>query len=172
MTACSFGCTNRTPPDPPSFSLSDPRLAALFDMHNTVRMNAVPTPNPPLPLMVWSEELAEHAADWANNCIMAHADNLGELGEGENWTAWSAAGNLPGEDVVIGWADEAADYNYADNSCSGVCGHYTQVVWRTSTELGCAVQACPFGLTNWDDGREIWICRYREPGNWSGEWPY
>ena len=33
------------------------------------------------------------------------------------------------------WVDEKADYNYASNSCSNVCGHYTQVVWAETTKV-------------------------------------
>jgi hypothetical protein len=34
---------------------------------------------------------------------------------------------------------EAADYDYKTNRCRAGCGHYTQVIWRDTKELGCAV---------------------------------
>ena len=29
---------------------------------------------------------------------------------------------------VDGWVSEKKDYHYSSNSCSGMCGHYTQVM--------------------------------------------
>ena len=54
-----------------------------------------------------------------------------------------------------------------------VCGHYTQLVWRNSTLLGCAYARCtsnsPFqGVPTWD----FWVCDYSPPGNWVGQRPY
>ena len=48
------------------------------------------------------------------------------------------------------------------------CGHYTQVVWRNTTEIGCGVATCKEGALTWD----IWICNYAPPGNIAGQKPY
>ena len=49
--------------------------------------------------------------------------------------AWNSAGT----DDVVGhvrrWAAEVKDYDFDSNGCSGVCGHYTQVVWDESTRV-------------------------------------
>ena len=37
--------------------------------------------------------------------------------------------------MVKGWLAEKADYNYASNSCSNVCGHYKQLVWAKTTKV-------------------------------------
>ena len=72
------------------------------------------------------------------------------------------------------WANEAPNYNYANNTCADVCGHYTQVVWRDSTTLGCGVTQCnvnsPFGagFPNWT----FVVCNYAPPGNFTGQRPY
>ena len=42
------------------------------------------------------------------------------------------------EDAVKSWADEVKDYDYENNKCSKVCGHYTQIVWATTEAVGCA----------------------------------
>lgn len=44
-------------------------------------------------------------------------------------TARSNAGATAdlGNPAVQNWYDEINDYNYDDNKCSAVCGHYTQV---------------------------------------------
>ena len=75
------------------------------------------------------------------------------------------------------WASEAPDYDYASNTCNAppdrTCGHYTQIVWRSSTLVGCAYARCtqnsPFsGFPTWD----FWVCDYSPPGNWVGQRPY
>ncbi|MBV9296765.1 MAG: hypothetical protein JO145_14435, partial [Acidobacteriaceae bacterium] len=61
-------------------------------------------------------------------------------------------------------SSEAKDYQYAANSCFAVCGHYTQVVWRDTREVGC-------GMVH-DARREVWVCDYAPYGNIVGERPY
>jgi len=60
------------------------------------------------------------------------------------------------------------DYTYSTNSCASgkVCGHYTQVVWKNSTKIGCAGVVCSNG------GGIIYGCNYDPPGNYSGQKPY
>lgn len=162
-----------------SHDLSHPRMAAMLDAHNTLRATASPTPEPALDPLIWSNEVAESAGEWASRCIQDHDPDLHDLELGENWRSFSVAGMLTANEVVFesGWALEAADYDYESNTCAGednpfACGHYTQIVWRDTTEVGCAFQECPNGLRNWRDGHEIWVCRYSPPGNWQGQWPY
>lgn len=66
--------------------------------------------------------------------------------------------------MIQAWADEVVDYNYKKNTCAKdkLCGHYTQIVWRDTREVGCAKK-------NYTDGRwkgVIWVCRYSPPGNY------
>jgi hypothetical protein len=155
---------------------NDPRMDGMLEAHNAVRANALPTPDPPLNPLIWSEKLAADATAWAANCIAGHDPDLRQLNQGENWYAWSTANNRTPADIVLGGASEADDYDYDSHTCHGGdaidCGHYTQIVWRDTTHVGCAVQVCTDGMENWEDGREIWFCRYFPPGNWIGERPY
>jgi pathogenesis-related protein 1 len=72
--------------------------------------------------------------------------------------------------VVGNWLEERACYQYgplghpAECSCPGGCGHYTQIVWRSSTQVGCGVATC--------GGQEIWTCQYAPAGNMVGDAPY
>ncbi len=93
---------------------------------------------------------------------------------GENLAANAPEGNTVAQAFKT-WADEQASYNYATNSCAAGqdCGHYTQVVWRNTTRLGCGVTTCttgsPFtGFPRW----ELWVCNYAPPGNVAGQRPY
>lgn len=147
--------------------------AAMVAAHNDVRVELK------LPVLRWSDRLAEDAGRWADElaqkrgCKMEHA---GVEGQGENlyWASpllWSDGRRelqaVTAEKVVAAWASERRDYDHAHNRCRAgkACGHYTQIVWRRTTEVGCAMSVCP-------DQGQIWVCRYQPPGNWVGERPY
>lgn len=144
----------------------------LLAAHDAERAQAVPTPSPALPAMGWHAQAAATAARWAAGCRFQHNPALAGLGE--NIFAASGTGRFTPTQVVQSWASEKANYDYAANTCAvgRTCGHYTQVVWRTSVGLGCARQACtqnsPFGGGAW----EFWVCDYAPAGNLSGARPY
>ena len=149
-----------------------PEARAWLDAHNAVRQSVRPAPAPPLPTLTWSDEAARVAQAWADGCVYQHNQNRGQRGENiaanTPPSAWAVA------DVVSAWAGEASDYDYARNACAAgkVCGHYTQLVWRDTTRVGCAHRTCtgnsPFGSGSW----EFWVCDYEPPGNWVGQKPY
>jgi pathogenesis-related protein 1 len=145
----------------------------MLRVHNQVRAEARPTPVPPLPPLTWSEAAERTAQAWARQCDYQHNPQRGPFGEN---LAAASPGAMSTRQVVEGWASEAADYHPARNSCAPgkVCGHYTQLVWRDTRQLGCAVQRCtrnsPFGarFPVWD----FWVCNYAPPGNVVGRRPY
>ncbi|HZW24291.1 MAG TPA: CAP domain-containing protein [Gallionella sp.] len=129
----------------------------------------------------YSPTLAASAQAWADNlkrtnhCRMRHSKPRGQYGENLYWasaTTWSD-GRLelqnvtPGK-VVDSWGGEKADYDYAANYCppGKMCGHYTQMVWRTTTAVGCARAICE------DTLEQVWVCQYQPAGNRVGNKPY
>jgi pathogenesis-related protein 1 len=72
------------------------------------------------------------------------------------------------KEVVDAWGGEMKDYTYAQNSCAAgkVCGHYTQVVWKNTTTIGCGMAICD------NPKNQIWVCQYLPSGNWVGQKPY
>lgn len=112
----------------------------------------------------WSAELAAYAQEWANQLLANGRFGHRESGAyGEN--IFMARGRQwPAGEVVNRWASEVRNYNHASNSCQGVCGHYTQIVWRGTTQVGCGVARSA--------DQEIWVCNYNPPGNFVGERPY
>ena len=138
----------------PRVSLAHDLLAA----HNVVRVRVGVAP------LMWSNRLAASAQDWADTLIehrqffhrpkSAYGENLFEI----TGAAASSA------QVVDAWAAESRNYDHASNKCHGVCGHYTQIIWSDTKEVGCAVAR--------SGGREVWVCEYDPPGNWVGKRPY
>lgn len=148
-------------------------VAPMLAAHNQVRSRHG------LPPLSWSKSLAKNAAMWADHlatersCKMQHAKGAGQ-GENLYWASavtWSDGRrdvqSVTPAQVVSSWASEEADYDYARNSCrpGKACGHYTQIVWKNSTSVGCAKRTC-------SDKSQVWVCRYLPPGNWIGKKPY
>jgi pathogenesis-related protein 1 len=117
-----------------------------------------------VPPVRWSNRLAAHAQEWANHLLQERQfSHRPHPIFGENLFDITGARAAPSE-VVGDWASEARDYSYRANTCRAVCGHYTQLVWAGTREVGCAVAR--------DPGREVWVCNYDPPGNWIGQRPY
>jgi len=117
--------------------------------------------------LTWSSTLATYAQQWANtlkaqNCAMQHRSN-NQYGEN---LYWSSGMSPTSQSVVDSWASEIANYTYATNSCATgkMCGHYTQVVWKDTKEVGCGKASC--------GSAQIWVCNYNPPGNYVGQKPY
>jgi pathogenesis-related protein 1 len=122
----------------------------------------------------WSAELASDAQAWAdylaaNDRFEHDASIRGQ--QGENLAA--SFGYANPIDIGVGsWIDER-NYNYvpgvtlseAMSRATGVIGHYTQIVWRDTTQLGC-------GLATGRDGMSKLVCRYNPPGNNLRQVPY
>jgi pathogenesis-related protein 1 len=129
----------------------------------------------------YSPALAESAQAWADNlkltnhCQMRHSKPDGRYGENLYWASalsWSDGRKdlqkVNARKVVDSWGSEQSDYDYARNSCTPgkMCGHYTQMVWRTTRTVGCAVAVCE------DSKEQVWVCQYQPAGNWIGRKPY
>jgi uncharacterized protein YkwD len=116
----------------------------------------------------WSTKLQSYAQSYANqrigDCKLQHSG--GPYGENIFWG--SAGADWKAADAVNAWVGEKSDYNYASNSCAAgkQCGHYTQVVWRATTSIGCARVVCN------NNGGVFIICSYDPPGNFAGQKPY
>jgi pathogenesis-related protein 1 len=106
---------------------------------------------------------------------MQHSKPDAKYGENLYWASaiqWSdgkrEVQQVNPKKVVDAWGSEVKDYDYARNTCTlgKMCGHYTQVVWKNTTRVGCAVAVCE------ESSEQVWVCQYQTPGNWVGEKPY
>ena len=153
----------------------------ILDIHNREREAVGVRP------LVWSDSLAAGAQAWAeeiaslrlrldrcdqdsSQCPPPSNVNQRERDQGEN-IAW---GPYPGREyraasLAESWANERRNYvpgtpieprfGYPE----GVYGHYTQMVWGHTFEIGCGFAQRDFSIL---------VCRYAPGGNWIGDVPY
>jgi pathogenesis-related protein 1 len=69
-------------------------------------------------------------------------------------------------DVVNAWYNEVSDYNYVLGAAvfGQTSDHFTQIVWKGTTDIGCASKSCP------SLGGTFYICDYSPPGNYIGQY--
>jgi uncharacterized protein YkwD len=141
-------------------------IGAVLQEHNVYR-----TPLG-LPGLEWSDALAKDALAWGEQLAKGdrgqHDPQIRSMNEGENlW--WGTANAFSYVQMVDGWGGEKKDFVYGTfPECktrrSAVVGHYTQIVWKTTRSVGCALVS---------NGRtDFLVCRYGPPGNMEGEKPY
>ena len=123
------------------------------------------------PPLQWDSTLAAHAASYgpvlASIRTLVHSPRAGRPGERENLAmAWH--GTMGPEQLVGMWSDEKRQLESRSLLFPGVSrtgrwediAHYTQMVWPTTTRVGCAIYSA-----DWD----YLICRYSPPGNIDGK---
>jgi hypothetical protein len=146
-------------------------LPASFDQrilaaHNRERLDLGLEP------LSWSPTLAQSAQRWADTLASTgrfeHAPENPYTPEGENLWAGTKGYYTP-EAMVDAWIREKKFFHpgvFPDNSTTGRVediGHYTQVIWRATTQVGCAQATSA--------SEDILVCRYAEAGNYRGERP-
>ncbi|KAG8437536.1 hypothetical protein GDO86_008301 [Hymenochirus boettgeri] len=154
----------------------------IIELHNKLRGQVYPSASN-MEYMTWDDELERSSEAWAHECIWEHGPAGLLMSIGQNlavhWGRYRSPANQ-----VQSWYDEVKDYTYpypheckpyCPERCSGpMCTHYTQIVWATTTKVGCAVNVCK-RMNVWGD---IWenavylVCNYSPKGNWIGEAPY
>jgi pathogenesis-related protein 1 len=151
---------------PAAGDVTQGRADELVRAHNAWRLRAGVLP------LRWAADLAARAQARAGRlaalgCVLEHGplpedvgENLYRMGplheEGRRGVLFVVAAT----EVVDAWGAEAANYSARDDVCvwNRICGHYTQIVWRTTEEVGCGMSVCPtLG--------QIWVCDYRPRGN-------
>ena len=131
-------------------------LAGILEAHNRYRDRHCAPP------MTWSKEVAAVAQAYADqlrddDCSFEHSSN----GYGENLAMFGPVGTGSAEAVVQGWYEEVAEYDFGSGGFAMNTGHFTQVVWKGTTQLGCGVAYC-------GQSAELWVCNYAPAGNVQG----
>src|SRR5438067_10040579 len=131
--------------------------------HNAVRARAGVSP------LVWDNALGSAAALYAAQMAFTgrfeHSNRKARPDTGEN--LWMGThGTFPVEAMIGGWTSEKRWFVpgvFPGNSRTGNwedVGHYTQMIWSTTTRVGCALAATP--------RVDYLVCRYSGAGNIDG----
>ena len=106
------------------------------------------------PDLQWDKDTAafaeQYVASQSCDADLKHSGG-GEKEYGENL----ALGVQTAEDGINFWYSEVKDYNYEKPEFSLKTGHFTQVVWKSATKIGCAEKKCNSGIylsCNYDKG--------------------
>jgi hypothetical protein len=123
--------------------------------------------------LVWSAQLAAHAKKWSQalavSDMMEHSAAAADGSEGENLWFGSKDDYSP-EEMIGHFIDEKAMFKrgvFPDVATTGRwqdVGHYTQLIWKDTREVGCAITS--------NQRRDVLVCRYTPMGNVVGEKAY
>ncbi|KIW29186.1 uncharacterized protein PV07_05016 [Cladophialophora immunda] len=157
-------------PSPASTSVSSDYQQGILDSHNMHRDNAS------VPHLTWSDDMASIAAQIAASCVYAHDTSTGGGGYGQNIGAGAPPSDIPAmitDEMYNGEINFYPAYGVEpDMSNFEKWGHYSQIVWKSTTSVGCATQYCPNGLANTGGNVSPYftVCNYSPPGNFGGEY--
>jgi pathogenesis-related protein 1 len=152
----------------------------ILDIHN--RERAAVNVQVPIPPLTWNNDLAAAAQTWADHlktlglrcdpspgtCPPAPHDPSIQGIQGENLSGPGTAGAFTTAQRVERWVNEKQNYDGTPikrwEPGMPVTGHYTQMVWRNTQQIGCAASS--------DGNVDFLVCRYSPPGNYLGQMPY
>jgi uncharacterized protein YkwD len=150
----------------------------ILDLHNQARAEVG------VPPLTWSDTLAASAQSWAEHLAtineMVHSSGQPY---GENLAGWTHGcglaslvppldynnGVCPGDTLrtmVMSWINEKQDFVPGTPSYP-IAGHYTQVVWKDTKEVGCGMATASADRPN-----DYLVCQYAPPGNQNSQPPY
>merc|ERR1719234_2627708 len=114
-----------------------------------------------------SAELNALAQEWAEKLIAEYkfGDSLPHRGPGENiYTSSGMAAQEQAQGAVDSWYSEIKDYTFGKEPSTGGSEfrHFTQVVWKGSTEVGVGVAQ--------EGSKVVVVANYPPPGNFIGQY--
>eukprot|EP00198_Chlamydomonas_reinhardtii_P008656 XP_001697993.1 predicted extracellular protein [Chlamydomonas reinhardtii] len=169
----------KSPPPAPS-----PRQAAL-DLHNSYR-----AAHGGVPALQWDAALAADAQAYAEvlaglGCTLIHATqppgfSATRFGENLYMSAGYPRTPLTCAPGITSWYNEVSYYKftstpYTDSYSTGrVVGHFTQIVWRATSRLGCGMASASYSFPGFPAPGQckVVVCRYRQAGNVVGDSNY
>lgn len=166
LMAAPLWAASKPSPNWPALADRGPQLlrTSVLSAHNRARAQFGVSP------VAWNDQLAGealvHAQYMASTGIYGHDRTPGRRKKsGEN--LWRGQRGLFSYDVMVGvMVDEAKHFRpgaFPDNSRTGNwsdVAHYTQIVWPTTTEVGCALASSAT--------TDYFVCRYAPTGNKDG----
>ncbi|QLQ78718.1 hypothetical protein HG537_0B00670 [Torulaspora globosa] len=160
-SASATSSTSSSTPQPKTLDSATANL--ILAEHNAKRALHIDTPP-----LTWSDDLSAWAYNYANSLSgtfydpcsgnLLHSTTRNNQGENIAFGTYSSATAL-----VDYWYNEIRYYDY--NNVTGIVhdgydvGHFTQLVWASTTEVGCAAIECPA-----NNGLYL-LCEYTPAGN-------
>lgn len=161
--ACVLAQTSHTQAQTSGSELGSPSNnfeQALLQFHNTERGRKGAAP------LRWNDTLESQARAWAAKLAaerrMYHSSYKARNQAGEN--LWAGTAGRFGPDAMMSAFLNERQYfkagQFPEVSSTGKwqdVGHYTQIIWRSTTDVGCAIEA--------GGGFDFLVCRYWPSGN-------
>ena len=132
-----------------------------------------------VPPLAWSKKLEEQALKYAKQIARTNNYKHSNTKDGENLAMYYEYekhnkvktyiySDTPLYDASVAWYDEIKDYKYSKIKRYRIgmkIGHYTQMVWKDTKEVGIASAISK-------NGKVYVVARYYPAGNYLGEYPY
>ena len=152
--------------------LTDAEIDDILRIHNETRQSVGTAP------LKWNCDLAKFSQNWANADTFEHSTN--------EQREQIIKGGAAGENLAIdsdttaamsalhkGWINEKQGWDNKANTCSKEpCGHYTQMVWAKTQQIGCGVFRNSKKLGEQFPTASYFVCTYYPGGNVAGEKAY
>ncbi|XP_032904586.1 uncharacterized protein LOC116990755 [Amblyraja radiata] len=140
---------NASKPDSPATSQRPPgedSRSFAIQLLNAVNVYRVQHGTRPLTL---NSQICKNAEKWAEHLVTSRKLQHSDTSYGENiWCQQGPGGVLvAGQQVVDSWYNEIKDYDFSKPGFQKNCGHFTQLVWGDSKEMGIGLATDGKGLT-------------------------
>jgi len=141
--------------------VTDAEASQAVAEHNRIRQEAGVSVQ-----VSWDKGLASYAQKWANHlAAIDKMEHRPSPPHGEN-IAWQSAAPFTAADAVRLWEKEKSLYQgeVIDGTNYQTFGHYTQIIWHSTTKIGC-------GVAKSASGGVYVVCNYSPAGNIVGQKP-
>ncbi|KAL4754915.1 hypothetical protein BDW72DRAFT_164645 [Aspergillus terricola var. indicus] len=156
---------------------SSTQTAANAYQSNVLYSHNIHRANHSSPDVTWSSDLESSAQVLASRCVYEHDTSINGGGYGQNIGYGTSADEVAVMISNLMYNDEMGYYENLygqaspDMTLFEKWGHFSQIVWKGTSEVGCATVSCP-SLGNVDSASAVpfTVCNYSPAGNYDGEY--
>lgn len=149
--------------------------AEILAQHNIKRALHVDTPSLNDSLTALTEVAQGYSNYLRDNNLFLHSvtefgENLYSFSSTERFQVTEENCKKAAVDAVVSWYDEIKFFNWEQpslDSSLGDVGHFTQVIWRDTQQVGCGLAIADSPITFKDNSfyRNFVVCNYEKAGN-------